>query len=100
MGVIRCELALQFWHNRNDKNCTNLQAAGGNESMAGMEDVLVDPETEEALAEFDFLVSESGEGGGESRGDGTEWGLSKFNSSCKFDPIFHDLYEFVSIITR
>ncbi|XP_025103841.1 striatin-3-like isoform X6 [Pomacea canaliculata] len=30
----------------------------GNESMAG-EDLLDDPETEEALAEFDFLVSES-----------------------------------------
>lgn len=48
----------------------------GNESMAGMEDVLANPETEEALAEFDFLVSESGEGAGEARsqGDGTEWG--------------------------
>ncbi|XP_013409886.1 striatin-3 isoform X2 [Lingula anatina] len=47
----------------------------GNESMAGMEDVLSDPDTEEALAEFDFLVSESGEGAGEARsqGDGTEW---------------------------
>eukprot|EP00106_Octopus_bimaculoides_P021341 XP_014788783.1 PREDICTED: striatin-3-like isoform X5 [Octopus bimaculoides] len=47
----------------------------GNESMAGMEDVLANPETEEALAEFDFLVSESGEGAGEARsqGDGTEW---------------------------
>eukprot|EP00106_Octopus_bimaculoides_P021343 XP_014788785.1 PREDICTED: striatin-3-like isoform X7 [Octopus bimaculoides] len=49
----------------------------GNESMAGMEDVLANPETEEALAEFDFLVSESGEGAGEARsqGDGTEWGV-------------------------
>ncbi|GAB1608074.1 striatin-3-like isoform X5 [Argonauta hians] len=47
----------------------------GNESMAGMEDVLANPETDEALAEFDFLVSESGEGAGEARsqGDGTEW---------------------------
>ncbi|XP_025103844.1 striatin-3-like isoform X9 [Pomacea canaliculata] len=35
----------------------------GNESMAG-EDLLDDPETEEALAEFDFLVSESGVQGG------------------------------------
>ncbi|XP_055957488.1 striatin isoform X2 [Patella vulgata] len=45
----------------------------GNESMAGMDDV--DPETEEALAEFDFLVSESGEGAGEARshGDGMPW---------------------------
>ncbi|XP_067682540.1 striatin-3-like isoform X6 [Haliotis asinina] len=49
----------------------------GNESMAGIEDVMADPETEEALAEFDFLVSESGEGAGEARshGDGTEWGV-------------------------
>ena len=31
----------------------------GNESMAG-EEMLDDPETEEALAEFDFLVTESG----------------------------------------
>ncbi|XP_070179388.1 striatin-3-like isoform X2 [Littorina saxatilis] len=37
----------------------------GNESMAG-EELLDDPETEEALAEFDFLVTESGmqSGGG------------------------------------
>ena len=40
--------------------------------MAGVEDV----EAEEALAEFDFLVSETGEGAGEaqSHGDGPEWG--------------------------
>ena len=33
-------------------------------------------EAEEALAEFDFLVSETGEGAGEaqSHGDGPEWG--------------------------
>ena len=45
-----------------------------NESM--VEDVMADAETEEALAEFDFLVSESGEGAGEARsqGDGTDWG--------------------------
>ena len=44
--------------------------------MAGMEDVLADTETEEALAEFDFLVSESGEGAGEARipGEDGEWG--------------------------
>lgn len=44
--------------------------------MAGMDEMLADPETEEALAEFDFLVSETGEGAGEARsqGDGTEWG--------------------------
>lgn len=53
----------------------NFKQTIGNESMAGMEDVLADPETEEVLAEFDFLVSESGEGAGEARsqGDGTEW---------------------------
>lgn len=36
-----------------------------------------DPDTEEALKEFDFLVNaEDGEGAGEARssGDGTEWG--------------------------
>ncbi|XP_033105020.1 striatin-3-like isoform X3 [Anneissia japonica] len=45
----------------------------GNESM--VEDVVTDPDTEEALAEFDFLVSEGGEGAGEARtsGDGTDW---------------------------
>ncbi len=41
--------------------------------MAGM-DVLADPETEEALAEFDFLVSDQGAGEARSQGDGTEWG--------------------------
>ncbi|XP_045179926.2 striatin-3-like isoform X6 [Mercenaria mercenaria] len=43
----------------------------GIEGMAG-----VDDETEEVLAEFDFLVSEAGEGAGEaqSHGDGPEWG--------------------------
>lgn len=34
-----------------------------------------DPETEEALAEFDFLVTESGEGAGEARShDSSDWG--------------------------
>lgn len=43
--------------------------------MAGMEDAMADADTEEALAEFDFLVTEGGEGAGEARshGDG-EWG--------------------------
>ena len=46
----------------------------GNESMAG-EELMEDPETEEALAEFDFLVTESGEGAGEARShDGSDWG--------------------------
>ena len=51
------------------------QALVVNESMAGMEDAMADPDTEEALAEFDFLVTEGGEGAGEARshGDG-EWG--------------------------
>ncbi|XP_046545182.1 striatin-3-like isoform X3 [Haliotis rubra] len=55
----------------------------GNESMAGIEDVMADPETEEALAEFDFLVSESGEGAGEARshGDGTEWEKRELSSN-------------------
>ena len=46
------------------------------ESMAGMEEALGDTDTEEALAEFDFLVQESGEGAGEARSqsESTEWG--------------------------
>ncbi|XP_073656679.1 striatin-3 isoform X9 [Tursiops truncatus] len=46
----------------------------GNEGLAA--DLTDDPDTEEALKEFDFLVSaEDGEGAGEARssGDGTEW---------------------------
>ena len=41
--------------------------------MAGEEDA----EAEEVLAEFDFLVSETGEGAGEatSHADATEWGM-------------------------
>lgn len=43
----------------------------GIESMAGVDDA----EAEEVLAEFEFLVSETGEGAGEaqSHGDGPEW---------------------------
>uniref|UniRef100_A0A673MLH9 Striatin, calmodulin binding protein 3 n=1 Tax=Sinocyclocheilus rhinocerous TaxID=307959 RepID=A0A673MLH9_9TELE len=47
----------------------------GNEGLAS--DLPDDPDTEEALKEFDFLVNaEGGEGAGEARssGDGTEWG--------------------------
>eukprot|EP00069_Balaena_mysticetus_P005187 bmy_17802T0 len=47
----------------------------GNEGLAA--DLTDDPDTEEALKEFDFLVTaEDGEGAGEARssGDGTEWG--------------------------
>ncbi|MGH0177290.1 UNVERIFIED_CONTAM: hypothetical protein FKN15_074889 [Acipenser sinensis] len=46
----------------------------GNEGLAA--DLPDDPDTEEALKEFDFLVTaEDGEGAGEARssGDGTEW---------------------------
>uniref|UniRef100_A0A4W5N1C4 Striatin, calmodulin binding protein 3 n=1 Tax=Hucho hucho TaxID=62062 RepID=A0A4W5N1C4_9TELE len=46
----------------------------GNEGLAS--DLPDDPDTEEALKEFDFLVNaEDGEGAGEARssGDGTEW---------------------------
>ncbi|KAG8508715.1 Striatin-3, partial [Galemys pyrenaicus] len=46
----------------------------GNEGLAA--DLTDDPDTEEALKEFDFLVNaEDGEGAGEARssGDGTEW---------------------------
>uniref|UniRef100_A0A4W4DXJ2 Striatin N-terminal domain-containing protein n=1 Tax=Electrophorus electricus TaxID=8005 RepID=A0A4W4DXJ2_ELEEL len=49
----------------------------GNEGLAS--DLPDDPDTEEALKEFDFLVNaEDGEGAGEARssGDGTEWGLT------------------------
>lgn len=52
---------------------TDLQI--GNEGLAA--DLTDDPDTEEALKEFDFLVTaEDGEGAGEARssGDGTEWG--------------------------
>nr|XP_033806853.1 striatin-3 isoform X1 [Geotrypetes seraphini] len=46
----------------------------GNEGLAA--DLTDDPDTEEALKEFDFLVTaEDGEGAGEARssGDGTDW---------------------------
>jgi len=38
--------------------------------MAGIEDVVADPDTEEALAEFDFLVSENNDGAGGARSQG------------------------------
>jgi len=53
--------------------CWWLIQTAGIEGMAGVDDV----EAEEVLAEFDFLVSETGEGAGEAQvqqGDGTEWG--------------------------
>lgn len=48
----------------------------GNEGLASEDDA----DTEEALKEFDFLVTaEDGEGAGEARssGDGTEWGETR-----------------------
>lgn len=54
-----------------------LSSQVGNEGFAS--DLPDDPDTEEALKEFDFLVNaEDGEGAGEARssGDGTEWGKS------------------------
>ncbi|XP_005603450.2 striatin-3 isoform X2 [Equus przewalskii] len=60
----------------------------GNEGLAA--DLTDDPDTEEALKEFDFLVTaEDGEGAGEARssGDGTEWGVSR----TKLDDMVADL---------
>uniref|UniRef100_A0A8C1Y406 Striatin, calmodulin binding protein 3 n=1 Tax=Cyprinus carpio TaxID=7962 RepID=A0A8C1Y406_CYPCA len=57
-----------------------------------------DPDTEEALKEFDFLVNaEDGEGAGEARssGDGTEWGkivLAKLIDKMDFRIINHSLF--------
>ncbi|XP_042373009.1 striatin-3-like, partial [Plectropomus leopardus] len=56
-------------HHRAKKHKTKV----GNEGLASEDDA----DTEEALKEFDFLVTaEDGEGAGEARssGDGTEWG--------------------------
>ena len=55
----------------------------GNEGLAS--DLPEDPDTEEALKEFDFLVgAEDGEGAGEARssGDGTEWGKKRSLCVC------------------
>ncbi|XP_073495164.1 striatin-3 isoform X5 [Phyllobates terribilis] len=60
----------------NDKQRLNKKHKIGNEGLAAE---LAD-DTEEALKEFDFLVTaEDGEGAGEARssGDGTEWGKYK-----------------------
>uniref|UniRef100_A0A673IFF4 Striatin-3-like n=1 Tax=Sinocyclocheilus rhinocerous TaxID=307959 RepID=A0A673IFF4_9TELE len=65
----------------------------GNEGLAS--DLPDDPDTEEALKEFDFLVNaEDGEGAGEARssGDGTEWGkivLAKLIDKMDFIIINH-----------
>ncbi|XP_074006121.1 striatin-3 isoform X2 [Numenius arquata] len=57
-----------------EKHRINKKHKIGNEGLAA--DLTDDPDTEEALKEFDFLVTaEDGEGAGEARssGDGTEW---------------------------
>ncbi|XP_072169323.1 striatin-3-like isoform X1 [Diadema setosum] len=60
----------------------------GNEGMAGMEEVVDDPDTEEALAEFDFLVAEQTEGAGESRtvGEGPDWSLGGGKKGVDLSP--------------
>ncbi|XP_053553910.1 striatin-3 isoform X1 [Bombina bombina] len=60
----------------NDKQRINKKHKIGNEGLAA--DLADD--TEEAMKEFDFLVTaEDGEGAGEARssGDGTEWGVNR-----------------------
>ncbi|XP_043929751.1 striatin-3 isoform X2 [Protopterus annectens] len=61
-----------------EKHRPNKKHKIGNEGLAA--DLTDDPDTEEALKEFDFLVTaEDGEGAGEARssGDGTEWGVNR-----------------------
>ncbi|KAM3855069.1 striatin-3 isoform 3-T3 [Vipera latastei] len=61
-----------------EKHRMNKKHKIGNEGLAA--DLTDDPDTEEALKEFDFLVTaEDGEGAGEARssGDGTEWGVNR-----------------------
>ncbi|XP_077394937.1 striatin-3 [Festucalex cinctus] len=65
--MINDDITRDVKHQRKHKNKV------GNEGLASEED---DADTEEALKEFDFLVTaEDGEGAGEARssGDGTEW---------------------------
>ncbi|RMC00545.1 hypothetical protein DUI87_23160 [Hirundo rustica rustica] len=60
-----------------EKHRINKKHKIGNEGLAA--DLTDDPDTEEALKEFDFLVTaEDGEGAGEARssGDGTEWAMT------------------------
>lgn len=48
-----------------------------------------DPDTEEALAEFDFLVAEQSEGAGEARtAEGPEWTIG----AGKCSPVYFLLY--------
>lgn len=65
----------------------------GNEGLAA--DLTDDPDTEEALKEFDFLVTaEDGEGAGEARssGDGTEWGKGTQKSGVEGNLAFSGPY--------
>ena len=57
--AVRKELTVYFEYLIRMVKTVDVQVVG-NESMAG-EELLDDQETEEALAEFDFLVNESGE---------------------------------------
>ncbi|XP_067847505.1 striatin-3 isoform X3 [Heptranchias perlo] len=68
-----CEMVEDITDNK-EKHRINKKHKIGNEGLAA--DLPDDPDTEEALKEFDFLVTaEDGEGAGEARssGDGTEW---------------------------
>uniref|UniRef100_A0A672HFL0 Striatin-3 n=1 Tax=Salarias fasciatus TaxID=181472 RepID=A0A672HFL0_SALFA len=68
-------------HHRAKKHKTKV----GNEGLASEDDA----DTEEALKEFDFLVTaEDGEGAGEARssGDGTEWGQTFYHGFPALSP--------------
>ncbi|XP_030855459.1 striatin-3 isoform X2 [Strongylocentrotus purpuratus] len=59
----------------------------GNEGMAGMGEDEDDPDTEEALAEFDFLVAEQSEGAGEARtAEGPEWTIGAGKKGVDLSP--------------
>ncbi|XP_041469117.1 striatin-3-like isoform X1 [Lytechinus variegatus] len=59
----------------------------GNEGMAGMGGDDDDPDTEEALAEFDFLVAEQTEGAGEARTvEGPEWTIGAGKKGVDLSP--------------
>lgn len=49
--------------------------SGGCNVRVGVDDLMSDADTEEALAEFDFLVSASRDGSGETRS--ANWGKGK-----------------------
>lgn len=75
-----------------DRPRASKKAKIGNEGLAA--DLADDPDTEEALKEFDFLVTtEDGEGAGEARssGDGTEWDKEELSPSGEEWDIDHGL---------